>query len=131
MPKLSELVAQRREERVRSLSAKYNSLSLIDFTDLTPLDQKEIDLFWPYEGSELERQIALRLATRTAEEAYKAVMARLNKAGCHKCGKAYHECDCVRNCPACWNRYYKQKGHQCDPADVSAWAKPLVIAPVL
>lgn len=119
--KLSDIVRVKiQQRRVRDLSEICTN-SLIDFTDLTPLTDKEIDLFWPYPGSELERKIALRLATRTAEEALKAIMAKWSgtNAPCHKCGLAKHGgCNCLTTCTKCWVRHYKDNPHTCDPMAV-------------
>lgn len=105
----------------RDMIRRASDFSLIDFTDLTPLNQEEIDLFWPFEGSELERKIALRLATRTAEEALAAITAKWSgtHAPCHKCGKKKALCRCLVTCPTCWVRHYKDTAHECDPDKIA------------
>lgn len=130
MPKLSEIITNKELLAEKRVSIRDTRLldrdSLVDFTDLTPLDQAEIDLFWPYPGSELERKIALRLATRTAEEAIKAITAKWSgtNAPCHKCGLPKNGgCNCLISCARCWIRYYRDKTHVCDEARVEEIAK--------
>ena len=119
MPKLSELVQIRLIDRKVRASAAANggANSVFDFTDLTPLCQDEIDKYWPFEGSALERAIALRLATRTALETLKAISAKWSGSNgpCHKCGKNKHNgCSCLVYCDKCWAKYYKDTPHTCD-----------------
>jgi hypothetical protein len=97
--KLSELIREREVNRVMSAVARErqpDANSLFYFTDLSPWNQNEIDKFWPFEGSHLERAIALRLATRSAEEAVMAAMAweAGKKRPCYRCGQRMHLCTC-------------------------------------
>lgn len=92
--KLSELLKILKNDLI--LAYRANSASEIYFTDLSPLDLIEIKRFWPFPGSELERAIALRLATRTAQETVMAAMAwdAGKRRPCYKCGKRLHLCMC-------------------------------------
>lgn len=122
--KLSEILGARlNNQRIDGIT-RVNQTSLIYFTDLSPLNQKEIDYFWEYPGSELERKIALRLATRTAEEALRALTAKWSgtNAPCHKCGLPKVKCDCLVSCKRCWVRHYKDSQHTCDEETVEAIA---------
>lgn len=116
MPKLSELIKERLALREVAKAAASNAKSLIYFTDLTPLTQEEIDFFWEYDGSPLERAIALRLATRSAEEAVMAAMAwdASKRKPCHKCGERLHLCKCISYCSLCGKGKSNTKIHDCD-----------------
>jgi hypothetical protein len=106
-------MAKRRVDAMKARQA--DESSVFYFTDLSPIDQEEIDLFWPYEGSELDRAIALRLATRSAEDAVKAAMAwdASKRKPCHMCGERLHMCKCVTYCLLCGLGKIDGKPHTC------------------
>lgn len=120
---LSDLIKERLAERQVKAIAETNGRSQIYFTDLSPLTQEEVDLFWEYPGSALERAIALRLATRSAEEAVMAAMAwdASKRKPCHLCGERLHLCKCITYCSWCGKGKSFTKIHTCAGPSGSIW----------